>query len=189
MNRYKKNFVFYLMFSLALTPFFLKAQHQHQFGLRASLFSYIDNREYKVHITEDKSLLATHLSTSLFYFVDNKHFIYAVAHYQHNFSNVKNGQLKPILYYKYQAQKVNFYFGHTPREEAVGNLHPILLSDTVYYTRPNLEGMLVELKSKNYFQKIYIDWPGEQSTEIREQFFAGTSGEVQLGDFNIKNDI
>lgn len=189
MNRFKKNFVFCLVFSLGLTPFFLKAQHQHQFGLRATLFSYIDNREYKAPMTEDKTLLATRLSPSLFYSLDNKHFIYAGTHYQHNFGNVKNGQLKPILYYKYQTKKVNFYFGHTPREEAVGNLHPILLSDTVYYTRPNLEGMLVELKNKNYFQKIYIDWTGEQSTEIREQFFAGSSGEVKFGDFNLKNDI
>src|SRR5690606_29843927 len=64
----------------------------------------------------------------------------------------------------------------------------MILADTLFYDRPNLEGMYFNYQNSNVQQSVFIDWMSKQGPSKREQFIAGISGKYSFGKFFVSND-
>jgi hypothetical protein len=91
-----------------------------------------------------------------------------------------------ILYYQYQQKPINFFFGSFPRRELLR--YPLaMLTDTLLYYRPNIEGAFIQLYPSFGYQNAWVDWTSRQTDSIRETFLAGTSGRVSRNAFFLEN--
>lgn len=101
-------------------------------------------------------------------------------------SDIDFHQPKLTLYYQFSDEQTSFAFGAFPR---VGKIDfPLaMLSDTLLYYRPNIEGFFAETNWDWGFQNGFVDWVGRQSETQREQFMAGFSGEINYKNLFFQN--
>ncbi|MCD6354289.1 MAG: hypothetical protein J7L95_01960 [Prolixibacteraceae bacterium] len=87
--------------------------------------------------------------------------------------------LKPnlTLYYEYHDPQKDFLFGAFPRRGRI-NFPLAMLTDTLLYYRPNIEGLLGEVRWDWGKQNAFVDWVSRQTDVKRENFMAGLSGEI-----------
>ena len=62
-----------------------------------------------------------------------------------------------------------------------------MLTDTLLYYRPNIEGMFGQFNWEWGHQNGFVDWYSRQTDTNREQFMAGFSGEVFLKNLFLQN--
>lgn len=164
---------------------FLTATHlcAQQFVYKAGYFGFFDNREYFNPYTNDQTIFGSRISGELGYEFNSNNRILAGLDYLYEFGS-KGELIAPdvIAYYHGSTDKAGIYFGAFPgRNKTV--MPFALLNDTFQYYRPVMEGMLLEYRSANYYQNIWIDWTGKQSFTKREAFHIGLSGSLHSGVF------
>ena len=86
---------------------------------------------------------------------------------------------KPILtlYYQYNDKQKDFLFGAFPRRGRI-DFPLAMLTDTLLYYRPNIEGMFGEIRWDWGHQNAFVDWVSRQTDTKRENFIVGFSGEI-----------
>jgi len=178
----------FILLTFFLAPNALLAQ---EIGLHIDFFGYADNREFKNTQTPPKTYFGSILSPQFNFKLNNKHKLVAGLHYQNNFgkNNENNNKAHPIMYYNYNGNNLNFSIGSMPRAEKLNNISKFILADTMYYDRPNVDGMHLEYTDTNYKQQIYIDWLNKQGRNYREQFLVGTRGRWNINKFFVENDV
>lgn len=159
-------------------------------GTKIDFFGYADNREYKAPHTIDKTFFGTTLSPQLYLKLDQTHQVVGGIHYNQDFGiNSENKKkVNPIAYYNYNTERIDFGIGFIPRHEKLKNIPLLVLSDTLHYDRPNIEGMYFNYKSKTFHQAVFIDWLSKQGTANRERFIVGISGHFKFGKAYLAND-
>lgn len=116
-----------------------------------------------------------------------KHKIRLGLSYLYEFGSEADAQKpKPILYYQFNRQKIDFVFGAFPRRDKI-DFPLAMLTDTLLYYRPNLEGLYGKYNWKWGWQNGFIDWVQRQTEINREMFTAGCSGEIYTGSVFIEN--
>ncbi len=93
---------------------------------------------------------------------------------------------KPTLYYQYSNHNINFLFGAFPRRDKI-DFPLAMLTDTLLYYRPNLEGLYGKYNWKWGWQNGFVDWMQRQTDVNREIFTAGFSGEMYTGQLFLEN--
>jgi hypothetical protein len=93
---------------------------------------------------------------------------------------------KLTLYYQFNDTQKEFLFGAFPRREKI-NFPLAMLTDTLLYYRPNIEGMFGELRWDWGHQNAFVDWIQHQTEVDREIFTAGLSGELFFGNLFIED--
>ncbi len=161
-----------------------------QIGLEVDLFGYADNREFKSRYTEDKTYFGTILAPQLYFALDSNNRIFGGIQYKQDFGkHAQNGfSVSPIAYYNYKDKRFDFALGHMPRYDRLKNIPLMVLSDTLLYERPNLEGMYFSYRNNKMQQAVFIDWLSKQSHDYRERFIVGLSGKYTFGRFYIADD-
>lgn len=91
-----------------------------------------------------------------------------------------------ILYYQFEDKVKSFHFGSFPRRDLI-DFPLAMLTDTLMYYRPNIEGLRGEYRWDWGFQNAFVDWTGRQNAWVREAFTAGGSGEINSGGFFAQN--
>lgn len=159
-------------------------------GTKIVFFGYADNREYKAPYTTDKTFFGAIISPQIYLKLDQNHKIIGGIHYNHDFGiNSENkNKVNPIAYYNFNSERIDFGIGFIPRQEKLKNIPLLILSDTLNYDRPNLEGMFFNYRNDNVSQSIFIDWLSKQGAENRERFIAGISGNYKFGKAYFAND-
>ena len=157
--------------------------YSQELGSKIDFFGYADNREYKAPYTEDKTFFGIILSPTLYLKLDQNHQIVGGIHYNQDFgiSTENKSKVNPIAYYNYNSEQIDFGIGFIPRQDKLKNIPLLVLSDTLLYDRPNIEGMYFNYKKHNLNQLIFIDWLSKQGTRTRERFIAGLSGQIKFG--------
>lgn len=178
---------FFLAIVSLLFTFPLIAQEK-TIDLHTTFWGFADNREYKTPYTEDKTIIGTLISPTLHFSTDKHHHLYGGIHYLKDFGSRNQSTVNPIIYYNYSAPKIDFYIGHIPRSDVLPDVHPIVLSDTFLYDRPNVEGLLLHYHNSTLSQKLFIDWTSKQSETDREQFIVGWLGHLNFSNLYVKND-
>ncbi len=147
-----------------------------------------DNREFSSRKNISQTILGTRGALELGTTIDNHRLRVGISHL-FEFGSTINSQ-KPLLILYYQLEKPNtsFHFGSFPRRGLV-NFPLAMLSDTLMYYRPNIEGMRGEVRWENGYQNGWVDWTGRQAIGIREAFSAATSGTIQWKSFRFQNYI
>ena len=101
-------------------------------------------------------------------------------------SEVDAQKPKPIFYYQFNDGDLDFLFGAFPRRDKI-DFPLAMLTDTLLYYRPNIEGMYGKYKWNWGWQNIFVDWLQRQTSLNYEMFTAGNSGELYAGRFFVEN--
>lgn len=136
-----------------------------------------DNREYFSEIATPQTILGTRgaFETGL---VIDEHSLKIGASKLYEFGSALNDQpTKLVLYYQFKNNNKEFVMGSFERRERL-NFPLAMLSDTLLYYRPLIEGLFTSLNWDWGTQDIFVDWTKRQTDSIRENFTVGFAGKL-----------
>ena len=152
------------------------------------LHSFADNREYGKSGRYPQTIFGIRISPELGLLLDSTHRIRVGFNALHEFGSPKfTNHIDPVVYYQYMKNNWNFYMGAFPRYKLLTDYPRSILTDTLNYYRPNVEGMLVKYENKHFRQTVWIDWTSRQTATARENFLFGLSGSYKTGLFFISH--
>ncbi|MDF1573851.1 MAG: hypothetical protein P1P86_01495 [Bacteroidales bacterium] len=169
-----KNCVFHIvLLFLVLSP--AKAQDL-QFYL--GFDQILDNREYFTEYGHPQTIFGARINPGAFFTFDSLHQIHGGLNYMYEFGGEILG-IKPQLdlYYSFRSERIDFFAGSFPRKEKMD--YPLLLlTDSLNYYRPNMEGASVRYKWEWGSIHSWVDWTGRQSDENRESILGGIDATI-----------
>lgn len=93
---------------------------------------------------------------------------------------------KLTLYYQFKNEHDEFLFGAFPRRDKI-DFPLAMLTDTLFYYRPNVEGMFGSVSWDWGHQNAFVDWISRQTEVNREIFTVGISGEINYKNLFLQN--
>lgn len=153
------------------------------------IFSFFDNIEFggsQVKVPQTMSGIMVAPEAGLRW--DSVHRISAGVNLMHEFGSgtaIKN--FYPVAYYNYSKGPVRFLMGAFPRDYLTGKYPRLFFQDSVYYYRPNIEGISLEYCREEGYVNIWLDWTGRQSLQVNEAFFTGVSAKYCQGIFYLRH--
>jgi len=157
-----------------------------RFEWLAGFDGFLDNREY-YSIDIPQTIFGSRFRAEVGGSIDGIHRLRAGINYLYEFGAAID-TYKPnlTLYYEYHNQGVRLLAGAFPRRELL-NFPLALLSDTLHYYRPNIEGLYAGYAWNWGQQNVFLDWTSRQTDTIHERFMAGISGKMWFRDFFLSN--
>ncbi len=147
-----------------------------------------DNREYFNDSGYPQTILGARGAFETGVKFDNHRLRGGLSFLQEFGSDIDSQKPKLTLYYQFKNENNEFVFGAFPRRDKI-NFPLAMLTDTLLYYRPNIEGMFGEVKWDWGKQNAFVDWISRQTETNREIFTAGTSGEIFFNNLFIENYI
>lgn len=146
-----------------------------------------DNREFASNQAYSQTILGERTSFEIGTTLEGNHrFRIGLSHLFEFGSELDEQKPKLTAYYRYQDKQKAFYFGAFPRMDLIS--FPLaLLTDTLLYYRPNIEGLYGRYNWAWGHQSGFADWTGRQTETRREAFLAGFSGEMRYRSFFFQN--
>ncbi len=136
----------------------------------------LDNREYFSSYGHHQTILGSRLNLLAGVQLDSLSSIHAGVNYMYESGgSIDEVPLQVNLFYKYKSKRTLAYFGSFPRAHLL-NYPLALLTDTLNYYRPNIEGGFWQLSGNWGKVNFWCDWTGRQTKTRREAFMAGFSG-------------
>lgn len=167
-----KRFLFFTLIILSFTGYTQDFKYQ-------VLFDGIgDNREYA---NSGKAMSQTILGNRIAFeagFKTGNHLVMGgFSHLLEFGSDLDFHKPKLTFYYQYSDNSKDFVFGAFPRRGRI-DFPLAMMTDTLMYYRPNIEGMFGEARWDWGHQNGFVDWVSRQTDTNRENFVAGLSGEI-----------
>ncbi len=170
---------------LMANAFSVKAQ-KPEFQL---LFEGIgDNREFGRGPLLSQTILGTLGAFELRFTANGHNLTTGLSHLFEFGSNMNYHKPNLIFYYQFEDKSKSFHFGSFPRRSLV-DFPLAMLTDTLMYFRPNIEGMRGEYRWEWGHQNLWVDWTGRKTDVVREAFTAANSGEFRFSNFFVQNYI
>ncbi|WP_167606934.1 hypothetical protein [Maribellus sediminis] len=163
-----------LIIIFLLTGLFTSAQ---DFEYQVLFEGIGDNREFTREYSMPQTILGTRGAFELGVAIDNHRLRGGLSHLFEFGSDVDARKPKLTLYYQYLDEEKEFLFGAFPRRDKI-DFPLAMLTDTLLYYRPNIEGLYGKINWDWGHQLGFVDWVGRQTEVQREQFMAGFSGEI-----------
>jgi hypothetical protein len=137
------------------------------------LDAIMDNREYYTPYGTHQTIFGMRVDPGVSFTFDSLHSVHLGINYMYEFGGELLGVTPQIdLYYSYQAEQFKMKFGSFPRRDVLD--YPlILLTDTLNYYRPNIEGATVFYQWEWGEVHAWVDWTGRETPETRESILAG----------------
>jgi hypothetical protein len=150
---------------------------------------FFDNREYFNDYVSPQTMFGSRISAYTgFAFSNSQEFSFGM-HALYEFGDkIRADAFDPILFYHFKNPFVNLLLGAYPRMNLI-KLPDFLLTDTLQYYRPNLEGIFVEFRRNWGFQNAWLDWTSRQTDQVRETFKIGGTGMLHKGIFFYRHDF
>ncbi|MES2828856.1 MAG: hypothetical protein V4687_11890 [Bacteroidota bacterium] len=149
-----------------------------------NLHTFADNREYGKSGRYPQTIFGIRFSPEVGLRIDSLHRIRVGFNALHEFGSSKfTDKIDPVVYYQFSQKNWNFYMGAFPRLNLLTDYPRAILTDTLNYYRPNVEGMLVKYENEHWRQTVWIDWTSRQTATARENFLFGLSGAYKNGIF------
>ena len=144
----------------------------------AGFDGFLDNREYFNTVQHHQTMFGSRFSANIGGSYKFQHRFRGGFNYLYEFGGQTDAyQPNIVMYYQYDNEPFTFYMGAFPRKELLD--YPLaLLTDTLNYYRPNIEGLYLRLKGNWGHQNVFIDWTSRQTDFDFEQFMFGFSGRV-----------
>jgi len=159
-------------------------------GWRAGVNTFFDNVEfggssYKV----PQTMSGVWFEPGIDIKIDTLHRISAGIGMLHEFgSSSLIDSYAPSAWYEYSGKAVRFMMGAFPRKEIQKGYPRIFFSDSVFYYRPNINGIYLSAGNGKDKLSVWLDWTGRQSMMVREAFFIGLEGRIHRGPFYMKHN-
>ncbi len=147
-----------------------------------------DNREYFSRKAKSQTILGARGAFEIGTSIDEHKIRGGLSELYEFGSEIDFHQPKLILYYQLDKEKTNFYFGSFPRRNLI-DFPLAMLTDTLLYYRPTIEGMYGEVEWAWGKQNGFVDWTIRQTDVKRENFMAGLSGEIFYKNLFFQNYI
>lgn len=152
------------------------------------LHTFADNREYGKSRRYPQTIFGIRFSPELGLLLDSTHRLRVGFNALHEFGSPSfTNRIDPVVYYQYLKNDWNFYMGAFPRYKLLTDYPRAILTDTLNYYRPNVEGMLLKYENEHFRQILWIDWTSRQTATARENFLFGLSGKYKTGLFFISH--
>ena len=145
-----------------------------------------DNREYFNEIAYPQTIIGARGAFEVGVKFDNHRIRAGLSQFLEFGSDIDAQKPKLTLYYQFNDAKKEFLFGSFPRRDKI-NFPLAMITDTLLYYRPNIEGMFGELRWNWGRQNAFVDWMQLQTDADREIFTAGFSGELFFGNLFIED--
>jgi len=170
---------FYILLTLFMLSHFAASQ---DFEWNAGLDGFLDNREF-YSIENPQTIFGSRLRGEIGGSLNGIHRLRGGLNFLFEFGSdpwVKRPDL--TAYYELDYKPFNFFIGSFPRSSLLD--FPIaLMSDTLNYYRPNIQGVYLGLNKSWGYQNVFIDWTSRQTDTLPERFIFGLSGEARIGIF------
>jgi len=153
------------------------------FRYKIGYFGFFDNREYFNEFIDPQTIGGENITAEGGFALNDKNRFRAGLSYTYEFGS-KGDYLLPdvILYFKGEWKPATFYIGSFPRHQRIEQ--PLaMLTDTLVYYRPMVEGMFIEHRREWGYQNIWLDWTSRQTDFKRETFLIGATGRIHKGIF------
>lgn len=173
-----------LLFILFIFSAFLGKSQNFEYQV---LFEGIgDNREYFNAVAMAQTILGTRGAFELGVKIDN-HRLRGGLSYLYEFgADIEYHKPKLTMYYQFDSEQTQFLFGAFPRRGRI-DFPLAMLTDTLNYYRPNIEGLFGQVTWDWGHQNGFVDWVSRQTDVNRENFMAGFSGEIGHKNFFFQN--
>ena len=171
---------------IALLTFLSLTAVSQEFEYQVLLEGIGDNREYFSGKAESQTILGSRGAFELGVKIENHRIRGGLSHLLEFGSDLDYQKPKLIMYYEYRDVQKSFLFGSFPRRGKI-DFPLAMLTDTLLYYRPNIEGMLGEVRWSWGFQNGFVDWVSRQTEVNRENFMAGFSGEIFNNNLFLQN--
>lgn len=161
----------------------LRQGKAQQFEWEAGFFGFFDNREYFNDYIIPQTIAGENITAEAGLAVNPKNrFRAGISYTFENGSKASYLRPDPILYFKGEWKPATFYIGSFPRYKLIHQ--PLaMLTDTLAYYRPNVEGMFLEHRGEWFSQNVWLDWTSRQTDSINEEFLLGATGMIHKGMF------
>jgi hypothetical protein len=142
----------------------------------AGFTGIVDNREYFNSVQTGKTILGGRISALAGLRFDSTRGIAGgLTALQQYGSRDLIDQTRLYLYYHSTGRPLTFYFGVFPRQQLLS--YPLmLLSDSLDYYRPQIEGTLLQIQGRLGVENVWVDWTGMIKGPAHESFLCGISG-------------
>lgn len=143
----------------------------------------LDNREYFARYAEHQTIFGARINPGIAFTFDSAHSVCAGINYMYEYGGELLGVDPQLdLYYSYSRSGVKIFFGSFPRRELTD--YPLmLLTDSLDYYRPNIEGSSISYSWEWGSVHGWVDWTGRASEETRESILAGIDATFNTGMF------
>ena len=174
----KKNHLFIIILS-----FLFVQSYSQYFGWKVGLNGIADNREYFNKFIAPQTIFGSRVFGELGFGLNDYHSLHFGLNYLYEFGS--EGDLRApdiIMYYHGQNKNFDLYMGAFPRRGLI-EMPYCMLTDTLMYYRPNVEGMFFQAKQNWGYQNVWVDWTSRQTDTKRETFLIGATGKIMLDRF------
>lgn len=143
----------------------------------------MDNREITTPYVKSQTIFGARINPGVSFGFDSLHSVKLGINYMYEFGGELLGVTPQLdLYYNFKSDQINFLIGSFPRKEVLD--YPLLvLTDTLNYYSPNIEGASVSYTWAWGEVHAWIDWTGRITTETREGYMAGFDATFRAGMF------
>ncbi len=145
-----------------------------------------DNREFFSNLAHSQTILGTRSAFELGVEKEGHRLRGGVSYLFEFGSDIDAQKPKLTMYYQFENEKINFLFGAFPRRGKI-DFPLAMLTDTLLYYRPNIEGIFGNYKWNWGHENGFVDWVSRQTDINPEGFMAGFSGEAGHKNFFIQN--
>jgi hypothetical protein len=168
-----------LLFFLVLSNF----SYSQEIKWQAGLFSFFDNTEFAGSSYQiPQTMSGVHFIPEVGLRWDTIHNIHLGFDAMHEFGSEESvDYFYPTAYYQLDGKSFRFMMGAFPRRSTIDNYPRLFFQDSIYYYRPNVNGLFWEYRKKQGYANVWLDWTGRQSETVREAFFIGFSGRYNHG--------
>ncbi len=170
---------FYIVLTVALLSGIAGAQ---DFEWNAGFDGFLDNREY-FSIGIPQTIFGARLRGEIGGSLNGVHRLRGGLNFLFEFGSDPWVRRPDItMYYELDREPFQFFIGAFPRHDLLH--YPIaLLSDTLDYYRPNIQGVYLGFRKSWGYQNVFIDWTSRQTDSLPERFIFAQSGEASFGLF------
>lgn len=175
------------LFSLLILFLFIAKGIGQEPWVYGSFDNIFDDREYTSGWGTNQVILGERFDAGVGFKVDTLNQIAAGMNYMFEYgSNPFALRPVPDIYYKYSIDHFRAFFGSFPRYKLL-NFPLALITDSVLYYRPNIQGGYMEISGDWGNENAFCDWTGRQTKTVHEAFMSGGSGHLKLGMFYFEN--
>jgi hypothetical protein len=178
-----------LTVSIAMIVIIYPLCHAQELIWNAGFHGFFDNREYFNDYAKPQTIFGSRAFGYAGYALSKNHETGFGINMLYEFGDsIRKESFNPILFYSYTNQFTNLKLGAFPRKNLI-DLPLFLLSDTIQYYRPNLEGIFLNFFTSWGYQNLWLDWTSRQDDYARETFKIGGTGTVTKGIFFYRHDF
>lgn len=185
--KYNSNII--IVHFLVILSFAACKVYAQEFIWNTGFNGFFDNREYFNDYIAPQTMFGSRVFGFAGVAVNDQHEFGAGIDFLYEFgSKVDGSSFLPLIFYHFENKPINYYMGAFPRKH-LADFPNVLLTDTIDYFRPNIEGIFVEFRKTWGSHSFWLDWTSRQTETDRETFQIHGTGKLRLNMFYYQHDL